>query len=161
MNEILDAPDVRPIFRDYAGFWLRFAAYIIDSIILTIVSYIIMFAFLGALLFGASTGLDGLNEDAMLGGMVLAYVIFIAGFWLYFALMESSAKQATVGKMAVGIKVVDESGERITFGRATGRFFGKILSGLILYIGFIMAGFTDKKQALHDMMAGTLVVTSR
>ncbi len=72
--------------------------------------------------------------------------------------MESSSKQATLGKMALGIIVTDVNGERIGFGRATGRFFGKIVSGMIFYIGYIMAGFTDRKQALHDMMAGTLVV---
>lgn len=75
--------------------------------------------------------------------------------------MESSAKQATLGKMAVGIVVTDMNGGRISFGNATGRFFGKILSGLIIYVGFIMVAFTDKKQGLHDMMAGTLVVQKR
>ena len=78
--------------------------------------------------------------------------------WLYFALMESSSKQATLGKMALGIRVTDVNGNRIGFGRATGRHFAKILSGLILGIGFLMAAFTEKKQALHDMIAGTLVV---
>lgn len=83
--------------------------------------------------------------------------VLIAG-WLYYALMESSTNQGTLGKMALGIKVTDLKGNRISFGKATGRYFGKIVSGMILYIGFIMAGFTEKKQALHDMMAGCLVV---
>jgi uncharacterized RDD family membrane protein YckC len=78
--------------------------------------------------------------------------------WLYFALMESSTWQATLGKKALGLEVTDLEGKRIGFGRASGRFFGKILSVLILWIGFIMAGFTEKKQALHDMLAGTLVI---
>jgi uncharacterized RDD family membrane protein YckC len=78
--------------------------------------------------------------------------------WLYFALMESSAHQATLGKMALGIIVTDMQGQRLTFGRATGRFFAKILSGCMIYIGFIMAAFTERKQALHDMIASTLVV---
>jgi uncharacterized RDD family membrane protein YckC len=78
--------------------------------------------------------------------------------WLYFAKMESSEKQATIGKKAMGIYVTDVNGQRLTFGRATGRFFAKIISSMVpLYIGFIMAGFTQKKQALHDMIAGTLV----
>ena len=81
--------------------------------------------------------------------------------WLYFALMESSVNQATLGKMALGIKVTDLDGNRISFGRATGRYFGKIVSGMILYIGFIMAGFTEKKQALHDIMASCLVVNKQ
>jgi uncharacterized RDD family membrane protein YckC len=81
----------------------------------------------------------------------------VAG-WLYFALMESSAKGATLGKMALGLRVTDLSGNRISFGRATGRYFGKIVSGMIFSIGYIMAGFTQQKQALHDIMAGCLVV---
>jgi uncharacterized RDD family membrane protein YckC len=72
--------------------------------------------------------------------------------------MESSPFQATIGKVAVGIYVADLQGQRISFGRATGRFFGKILSGAILLIGYLMAGFTEKKQALHDTMAGCLVL---
>ena len=78
--------------------------------------------------------------------------------WLYYALMESSPKQGTLGKMAIGLKVTDLSGNRISFGRATGRYFGRILSGLILDIGFLMIVFTAKKQGLHDIIAGTLVV---
>lgn len=88
-------------------------------------------------------------------GLIL--VIVIMG-WLYFAFMESSKNQGTLGKLALGLKVSDLEGNRISFGRATGRFFGKILSGMILYIGYILAGLTEKKQALHDMLAGCLVV---
>ena len=86
------------------------------------------------------------------------YLIFLVGGWLYEALMESSRWQATLGKRAVGLRVVDLGGRHISFGRATARHFAKILSSLILNIGFIMAGFTEKKQALHDLIAGTLVV---
>jgi uncharacterized RDD family membrane protein YckC len=78
--------------------------------------------------------------------------------WLYYAFMESSANQATVGKMAVGLKVTDLNGKRISFGRATGRYFGRLLSGFILGIGFLMIAFSAKKQGLHDTLAGTLVV---
>ena len=90
--------------------------------------------------------------------MFMSYPPAILCGWLYFALMESSANQATLGKMAIGIKVTDMSGRRIGFGQATGRYFGKILSSMILLIGYIMAAFTEKKQALHDMLAGCLVV---
>jgi uncharacterized RDD family membrane protein YckC len=75
--------------------------------------------------------------------------------------MESSAKGGTLGKMAIGIMVTDMTGNRISFGRATGRYFAKILSQMILMIGFLMAGFTQQKQALHDILAGCLVVRSR
>ena len=78
--------------------------------------------------------------------------------WLYYALLESSAWQATLGKKALGLEVTDMQGARISFGRATGRFFAKIISSIILCIGFIMIGFTEKKQGLHDMIAGTLVI---
>ena len=85
--------------------------------------------------------------------------LFFCGyfFWLYFAIMESSAKQGTLGKMAVGLVVTDKRGKRLTFGRATGRYFAKWISGKILIIGYIMAAFTEKKQALHDIIAGTMV----
>jgi uncharacterized RDD family membrane protein YckC len=79
--------------------------------------------------------------------------------WLYFAYLESGEKQGTWGKQALGLYVTDLSGERITFGRASGRFFAKIITGLIpLWLGFIMAGFTERKQALHDMIASCLVL---
>ena len=89
---------------------------------------------------------------------IVGYVVVMVVDWLYFALQESSAAQASLGKRAFGLKVVDERGERIEFGRATFRFFSKILSGLILGVGFLMAGFTARKQTLHDMLAGTFVV---
>jgi uncharacterized RDD family membrane protein YckC len=73
--------------------------------------------------------------------------------------MEASARQGTLGKIALGLFVTDLEGRRITFARATGRFFAKIVTGLIpFFIGYIMAGFTEKRQALHDMIAGCLVL---
>ncbi|MGC4090180.1 MAG: RDD family protein [Polyangiaceae bacterium] len=81
--------------------------------------------------------------------------------WLYFAIMESSPRQATVGKLALGLAVTDENGRRIGFGRATGRYFAKIISSIILLIGFMMVGWTARKQGLHDLIAGTLVYKSR
>ncbi len=84
-------------------------------------------------------------------------LVSILGLWLYQALLESGRKQATVGKMAVGLKVTDLRGARISFGRATGRHFAQYLSAMILMIGFFMVGWTRYKQGLHDMIAGTLV----
>ena len=132
----------------YAGFWLRFAAYFIDAVIFTAV-----FGVLGAMF---ATGIKNSTAIGNDTGVLQLPLIIIA--WLYYALMESSSKQATLGKMAVGITVTDLQGQRISFGRATGRYFAKIISGIILLIGFIMAAFTEKKQALHDMIAGTLVI---
>ena len=128
---------------EYAGFWRRFAAYIIDNILISIVFWI------AVLVLGA------VADDA---GVVIGYLLGIVGTFVYFAYMESSESQATVGKIALGIQVTDVNGSRISFGKALGRTAAKILSALILYIGFIMAAFTQRKQGLHDLIAGTLVV---
>lgn len=153
----------------YAGFWKRFLAYIIDGFVLGIVYLLLFIPFFLIIGAGAAmtsdSGFDQGSEAsagifaALIGGyfLVVFLVVTIAG-WLYFALMESSAKGATLGKMALGIRVTDLTGNRISFGRATGRYFAKIISGMILYIGFIMAGFTQQKQALHDIIAGSLVI---
>jgi len=87
----------------------------------------------------------------------LFFLVAVTLQWLYDALLTSSTWQATVGKRVVKLKVTDMEGNRISFGRATGRFFAKILSGMMCNIGFIMAAFTERKQALHDMISGTLV----
>ncbi len=89
--------------------------------------------------------------------LILAYLAGLVIGWLYFAVQESSESQATIGKKAMGIVVTDLDGRRLTFMNATGRYFGKIPSAIFL-IGYIMALFTEKKQALHDILAGTLVV---
>jgi uncharacterized RDD family membrane protein YckC len=129
----------------YAGFWRRFVAWLLDGLLLSLVT----------LPFTLQFGGDAAAEAARTS--VAGTISTVVG-WLYYALMESSAKQATVGKMALGIIVTDLEGRRIGFGRATGRYFAKILSALILGIGFLMAAFTERKQGLHDMIAGTLVV---
>ena len=149
----------------FAGFWKRFAAYLIDSIVITIVAVILVLPFIVVL--GVGVALTASMEDPAhalpaIVGAVLAYlfvvILAMVGEWLYFALMESSQHQGTLGKMAVGIKVTDMNGAPVSFGRATGRFFAKFISGLTFGIGYIIAGFTEKKQALHDMIAGCLVV---
>jgi uncharacterized RDD family membrane protein YckC len=128
---------------EYSGFWRRFVAYVIDNILLSVVFWLLVLV------------LGGIGGD---GGVFGAYTLAAIGWLLYYAAMESSSNQATVGKMALGIKVTDLEGNRISFGRAVGRNLAKIISVLIFYIGFIMAAFTAKKQALQDMIAGTLVV---
>lgn len=135
----------------YAGFWKRFAAAFIDGIILTVGGMVVGFAF--GLAYGAATGTaEGVEFFGNIIGIIMG--------WLYAALFESSSKQATLGKMALGIKVTDLGGNPISFGKASGRHFGKIISTLILLIGFVMVAFTEKKQGLHDMMAGCLVVNT-
>jgi uncharacterized RDD family membrane protein YckC len=139
---------------EYAGFWRRFAASFIDGILLGIVGGVLGFV---AGIAMVSNGVDPTQPGPQLLLNLVSLVIGIC----YYAGMESSSSQATLGKMALGIKVTDLNGRRISVGQAVGRYLGKILSALILLIGFIMAAFTERKQALHDMMAGTLVVTSR
>lgn len=143
----------------YGGFWKRLAAYILDWIILTIMSILLLIVFstvLGSLL-GEQTFQDG-NETALLGLTFGADLVTLGLAWLYYAGMESSSKQATFGKLALGMKVTHLNGEPLSFLRASARFFSKILSVLLFLIGFIMIAFTEKKQGLHDMIAGAIVV---
>jgi uncharacterized RDD family membrane protein YckC len=140
----------------YAGFWFRFLAWLIDNILLSVVGFVGggMIGFvLGFMLGMAQVPLDSIQVICGLAGGIFGLVIT----WLYFAICESSAWQATLGKKLLGLKVTDEAGNRISFARANGRYWAKILSGLILLIGFIMVAFTEKKQGLHDKLAETLV----
>jgi uncharacterized RDD family membrane protein YckC len=122
---------------EYAGFWKRFVAILIDAILLGIIGGLLTI---------------GMEREAS------SSVTTILG-WLYYAGMESSSRQATVGKSVMGIYVTGLDGQRISFLRATGRYFAKFISALILLIGFIMAAFTERKQALHDIIASTLVLS--
>jgi uncharacterized RDD family membrane protein YckC len=151
----------------YAGFWVRFAAYTIDGAILGIpfgfLVIVLLFLFGGFGLMMRRSALDPRAAAAFAGPLVFGFFIamffFVGLQWLYFAAMESSARQATFGKVAMSLIVTNVEGRRLSFGHATGRFFAKLVSGLIpLGIGYIMAAFTEKKQALHDMIAGTLVL---
>lgn len=150
----------------YAGFWLRFVAYLIDGVVIGIPFFFIFMALAASASFWAVLhGLhEGENPGAVIGVLLFSFIlpiiaISIVGKWLYYALMENSSWQATLGKKALDLRVTDLAGHRVTFGRASGRFFAKIISGLIpLGIGYIVAGFTEKKQAVHDMIAGCLVI---
>lgn len=147
----------------YAGFWRRVVAYFIDALImcvLYIVLALVLGGTLGAILGGAEVPDDVFQRIFDSPGLAVVLQICSALMvWLYMALQESSRAQATLGKRALGCRVTDTSGNRISFGRATGRHFSKILSGLILGIGFIMVGLTQRKQGLHDKIAETLVLT--
>ncbi|HEY9598526.1 MAG TPA: RDD family protein [Cyanophyceae cyanobacterium] len=137
----------------YAGFGKRFLAVLLDGLILSIINWIVGFV-IGLILSPIVRGSEGGAASVGLLGALVGVLIS----WLYYAVQESSAKQATIGKQALGIVVTDLSNNRISFVQATIRYFSKILSTLILMIGYLMALFTEKKQALHDMIAGTLVV---
>ena len=140
----------------YGGFWIRFIAAIIDGIIVNIVLSPVSFMVGG--FSGIAGSMSGISHEGLpiLGGL-LGAGIGVFGSWLYEAFMESSSHQATLGKMIFGMRVTDLQGNRISFERATGRHFAKYLSLCTLLIGYIMAGLTERKQALHDMVAGTLV----
>jgi len=150
----------------YAGFWLRFVAYIIDGFVLgagffAIILVLLMVTGLGSAVSGIHSGEDIGEAFALVGvaSIFLGIGIAIVGGWLYFAMMESSSWQGTLGKRALSIEVTDMAGQRISFGRASGRHFSKIITNLIPFaIGWILAGFTERKQALHDMIASCLVV---
>ncbi|MHC1705621.1 MAG: RDD family protein [Tenuifilaceae bacterium] len=154
----------------YAGFWLRFAAYIIDQFVIGLAGFILAVPIIiGIVAFGVNLSFIENRDDffreggLMMVGGIIGLVILIALFslvmkWLYYALMESSKYGGTLGKMAVSIKVVDLDGNRISFGRATGRYFSRIITNMTMLIGYIIAGFTEKKQALHDMIASCIVI---
>ena len=143
----------------YGGFWIRLVAAIIDAILIGIVVWPV--AGIIAIAIGLAGGAVRMPDFGvhLVRGIVI-WVLFLLIDWIYEATLESSSKQATVGKMVLGLKVTDEHGNRISFARASARFFSKILSRMTLFIGYIMAGFTARKQALHDIIAGTLVVRS-
>ena len=145
----------------YAGFWKRVAAYFIDYFVVTAITYALMIPV--GIVAGVGIGASATSDDPFASGLGIAFLglIYLISFTipvLYFAWMHASGHQATLGKMAVGIKLVRTDGERVSFWRAFGRLFATILSSLILMIGYIMAGFTERKQALHDMVCDTLVV---
>lgn len=130
----------------YASAWQRLGAYLIDIAIL-----IVAFFLLGIILDILGVDITPDTEDSL-----NFLSIFVS--WTYFAFQESSEEQATIGQKALHIKVVDYNFKRISFWRATGRHFAQIISALILMIGYLMIFFTKKRQGLHDMIAGTLVI---
>lgn len=142
-------PVVVPVAAvQYAGFWRRVAAYIIDSIVIGIVAQLLI-------------TIVGFGIDSFAAIQAIYGAINLVGGWLYYAIMQSSSNQATLGKMALAIIVTDSAGNKISFARATGRHFAKIISTIILLIGFFMIAFTKKKQGLHDMLADTLVIQKK
>lgn len=142
---------------NYGGFWMRVVAYIIDLVILMALLFPLIF------LFGTSnveTADMSFSASAQSDSPLLNLVFTIIGL-AYFVGFESSSMQGTPGKRAMGLVVTDLGGRRISVLRALGRYFAKILSSLILLIGYIMVAFTERKQGLHDMICGTLVVQGK
>ncbi len=140
--QILDMDESPRPRVDYAGFGTRFIAWLIDGVIISLLGWL-MGIFLGVNAFEASWGVIWFNNILSL---------------LYFIVMEGGSKNATIGKQLVGIRVTDMQGAPIGYDKAALRNICKILSALILLIGFIMIAFTERKQGLHDSIANTLVV---
>lgn len=150
------------VSQPYGGFWIRVLAYFVDRLILGIL-YSPLVMVLSFRLFQQTRDIAPNNPAQLAPFLNYVLTLSLVGLainWLYEALLTSSPWQATVGKRILNLKVTDLEGNRISFEHATGRFFAKILSGLILCIGFLMVAFTERKQGLHDIIAGTLVMKS-
>ena len=132
----------------FASFWFRFGAFLIDR-------------FLTLITFGGLAIIISGSTIIIIEPYTSVYILFLIYSWIYWAGMECSIKQATVGKIMLKIKVTDLTGKRISFSRASVRFYGKLLSDVTLFIGYLMAALTKKKQALHDILAGCLVIEDR
>ncbi|MBD8695854.1 RDD family protein [Stenotrophomonas sp. CFBP 13718] len=141
----------------YAGFWKRLAAYLIDYVILTASSMAIG-AIVGLGIGGAASLAGGGSTTAGVMSQVIGALIGFGISLAYYAWFHASSGGATPGKMAIGIKVVRSDGDRITMARSIGRYFATLLSSLTLLIGYLLAAFTERKQALHDMICDTVVV---
>lgn len=147
------APSQAAASVTYAGFWRRWAALIVDGLVLAIPLLLV------TVLIAIPIGLTSDSaEQAGLAAQGIYYLMYLVAAPLYYAGMESSAWQATLGKRLVGIKVCDHHGTRLGFAHALGRWAAATLSYLTLYVGFLLAAFTERKQALHDFIAGTVVV---
>ena len=149
----------------YGGFWIRLLAYLIDHIILGAIAAPLFFIMVLPAIIRIAREAEQNQEPpspeliiTILSSVFVYIALAFVGQWLYEALLTSSSWQGTIGKRVLRLKVVDEAGNRISFGRATGRFFAKILSSMFFCIGFIMIGFTERKTGLHDLLAGTRVL---
>jgi uncharacterized RDD family membrane protein YckC len=151
----------------YAGFWLRVVATLIDSVAMSLALGVLLVPLF--FLTGAAGMIEAIAEHhgqpdpgviiSLIAMMFVLATVSVLAQWLYHAYLESGEKQGTWGKQLMGLYVTDLLGQPITFGRASGRFFAKIVTGMIpLGIGYVMAGFTERKQALHDMIASCLVL---
>lgn len=164
-------PAVAAEFHGYAGFWIRFLAVIIDGAVVSAVMIPLWILFGGVMI--AALGVHpaapsmppvpGEPPDVrafmgFLPMLAMFWPVGIAVNWLYEALMTSSSRQATLGKMALHLKVTDKDGQRLSFLHATGRHFAKWINNVTMYVGYIIAGLTERKQGLHDMIAGTYVI---
>lgn len=143
----------------YAGFWLRLGAFILDGLIISVPIGIFMMLYLTVTTIGMTSESEA-GEPSDLEALI--FIALLIGIYIfYYAGLLATPWQATPGKKLVGIKVTDREGNRISFLRAVWRLIAMSFSGMIIYIGYIMIGFTSKKQGLHDFIASTIVVKSK
>jgi uncharacterized RDD family membrane protein YckC len=148
----------------YASIWRRWAAAVVDGAILRLGAGVLGLAvgFLMALIESEESdmrrGVGPQPEDIILEYVLWSIALSFAVGWLYCAGFESSTRRATPGKSLLGIYVADAEGKRVSFARASVRYFCKALSAATVFVGYLMAGFTRRRQALHDLLAGTLVL---
>lgn len=161
----MDILDHAPSTPKLANFGQRLAAILLDGIIMSIITTPIMFAFMGSLMGSMATidmenpeNIEQIDTSGIMTAFLVIYVLIPLLYVLYQAIFESSKYQATPGKMVAKIKVTDMDGQRASFLRCVGRNAARILSSAILMIGYLMPLWTEKRQALHDMIASTLVV---
>lgn len=162
---VAPVPPAIPVLPEgsYGGFWLRVVAYLVDQLLLGAAT--LPFLFLLVPSFSRVTREAEANQQPgpevifpILASMSLFLAIAFCASWLYEALLTSSSWQGTVGKRILRLKVTDDFGNKISFGRATARFFAKILSGWVMYVGFIMVAFMERKRGLHDVICNTQVL---
>ncbi|MGE5325064.1 MAG: RDD family protein [Actinomycetota bacterium] len=151
--------------RDYGGFWIRVAAYLVDQLLLSAATLpfflLLVFPSILRVIHEAQSSQQPPGPEivfSILASTSLFFIIVFCGSWLYEALLTSSSWQGTVGKRILGLKVTDDFGNKISFGRSTARFFAKILSGWVMYVGFIMVAFMERKRGLHDIICSTQVL---
>ena len=149
-TDVTESPAGAPEVR-YAGFWKRLLAFVVDLGVTSLIFFAL--AIILPILLGPRLGVP--RGSVILASGAVAWLVIT---WLYWALMESSSRQSTVGKDLLGIMVTDAEGNRMSFRKATVRHLGKVASALPALAGFVMVGFTAKKQGLHDLITGSLVV---
>ncbi len=157
------APAAAPVAWRFGGFWRRLASYLLDRLLLGILFAPLGFFVLLPLFAGSADGWPDPESPAeaigaILGAALLVGFLATVATWLYFALLQSSSRQASLGQMALDLRVTDLAGRRISFARASGRYFATFVTGLTFGLGYLVMLFTTKKQTLHDLIAGTLVV---
>jgi uncharacterized RDD family membrane protein YckC len=155
----LSAAQSRPVF---AGFWLRALAYLLDTVVISLAGGLVASFYPATFIKYPDAAAAASNPFASLPQLTpLGFAITIAATWIYYTMFEASGWQATPGKRIMKIYVTDMFGQRPTFARIAGRNVAKVISNLTFLVGYLVAGFTVKKQALHDLLSGCLVLRRR